>query len=128
MSTKDYERRAEIKRAREEEHKKTIAQFNLFNFKKGVKKMYELNNSYIIEETLYMLTCITDDQFKKIERFCKIGEGRVMKFFDFVQALSDIRSHQISDPDILYPVALQMLMIQDMIDGFGTVDIGVLAD
>lgn len=89
---------------------------------------YEFNNEYIIEETLYMLTCITDEQFKKIEGFCRIGEGRVMKFYDFIQSLADIREHQIADKDILYPVALQMLLIQDMIDDFEPVSLGVMSD
>lgn len=87
--------------------------------------MNEFNHEYIIEETLYMLTCITDEQFKKIERFCNIGESRIMNFYDFVQSLADIREHQITDKDVLYPVALQMLLIQDMIDDFEPVSLSV---
>lgn len=87
--------------------------------------MCELNHQLIIDETLYMLTCITDEQFLKIKRFCSTGEGRVMQFFDFVQALADIREHQIRDKGVLYPVALQMLLIQDMIDDFEPVSLSV---
>lgn len=90
--------------------------------------MYELNNKYIIEETLYMLTKISDEDFKKIERFCMVSEGRAMKFYDFIKALADIREHQITDESILLPVAAQMLMIQDMVDGIKPVCLSVMGE
>ena len=78
--------------------------------------MYEFNDESIVEWCLDEITSIDDEEMQKIKDFCQIGEARYMKFYDFVEALEDIREHQITDGADLYSTMLFLTMIKGDID------------
>lgn len=75
-----------------------------------------------------MLQKLSQEQIDKVERFCMISEGRYMRFGNFVNNLKLInqsQSHELSKGLVSHTL-LALLFIQDDIDNFEPVVLGVL--
>lgn len=81
--------------------------------------MYAFNDDAIVEFCLDEITSISDTDMQRIADFCEIGEARYLKFYDFVQALQDIRQHYITDGHDLLSTYTFLKMIEGDIDDLG---------
>ena len=83
---------------------------------KSVKAMYQFNDDETVQWCLDEIREISDAKMDKIVDFCKIGEARYMKFYDFIKSLKSIRENQNTDRNDLYSTMLFLTMINDDID------------